>query len=191
MYKLETENELIRQARAGNSAACEQLLAAYTGLFKRMSHRYSHTPAGKTIAEDAMGILYEAFMNALQDFAPARGINFAAFLQSRLHGALYKNFQQTCNYQKRTVHPQAPDSADNRDYFDMLESPLPTPEQQLLLRNELASILALLNKNEKQLLSLLYLQDLPQITAARHLHISPQALNKRKQKLIAKLKKLA
>jgi DNA-directed RNA polymerase specialized sigma subunit len=48
MYSQQEENELLRQARQGDKAACEQLLVAYEGLLKNMSRRYQYTPTGKS-----------------------------------------------------------------------------------------------------------------------------------------------
>jgi RNA polymerase sigma factor (sigma-70 family) len=130
-------------------------------------------------------------MEAVRDFDASRNIHFAAFLQSRLHGAIYKAFKQACSYSQHTAHPTTPEAAENADYFDMQESPRPTPEQKALARAELAAILAKLTKQEKSLLQLLYVENMPQKTIAQPLHLSPQAVSKRKQNLIAKIKKLA
>ena len=89
MYSLQEENELIHHAQAGNQPACAQLLDAYDGLIDHMRRRYQYTPTGKLLADDALSILQLAFMEAIHDFNPSLGIHFAAFLQSRLHAALY------------------------------------------------------------------------------------------------------
>lgn len=191
MYSLHEENNLISLAQQGNTSACEKLISAYAGLIKNMRYRYAHTPTGQAIAEDVPRILYLAFMEAIRDFNQTRGIHFAAFLQSRLHGAVYKEFKRFCCYLEHTAHPAAPPDEDAQDYFDLVESPQPPPEQKVMARAELASILCRLSKSEQNLLHLLYIRDLPQNRAARLLHISPQALHKQKQKLIAKLKKPA
>jgi len=183
MYSLQEENELIYHAQAGNQSACAQLLAAYDGLIDHMRRRYQYTPTGKLLTDDARGILHLAFMEAIRDFEPERGIHFAAFLQSRLHAALYKAFKQTCKYHERTAHPSASTEEDDHDFFALQESPRPTPERYLLAREEVANLLHQLNPQEKELLQLIYAQGLPQITAARILHISPQTLNKRKKRL--------
>ena len=183
MYSLQEENELIHHAQAGNQSACAQLLAAYDGLIDHMRRRYQYTPTGKLLTDDARGILHLAFMEAIRDFEPERGIHFAAFLQSRLHAALYKAFKQTCKYHERTAHPSASTEEDDHDFFALQESPRPTPERYLLAREEVANLLHQLNPQEKELLQLIYAQGLPQITAARILHISPQTLNKRKKRL--------
>lgn len=191
MYSLQEENELIRLARQGNTAACEKLLTAYTGLLKNMHHRYAHTPSGKLLYDDMQGILQLAFMEAIHAFEPARGINFAAFLQSRLHGAIYKAFKNTCSYSKHTAHPALPDSEDSFAYFDSLENHTPSPERQLLAQEKLHNILRELTAAEKELLHLIYVRELPQKAAARLLNITPQAVSKRKRNLITKIKKLA
>ena len=191
MYSLQEENELIRLARQGNTAACEKLLTAYTGLLKNMHHRYAHTPSGKLLYDDMQGILQLAFMEAIHAFEPARGINFAAFLQSRLHGAIYKAFKNTCSYSKHTAHPTLPDSDDRFAYFDSLENHHPSPERQLIAQEKLQTILKELTAAEKELLHLIYVRELPQKAAARLLNITPQAVSKRKRNLITKIKKLA
>ena len=184
MYSLTQENEIIHSAQKGSKSACEQLYAAYEGLIRKMSRRYAYTPTGKIIADDAEGILQLAFMETIRDFDHKKGINFAAFLQSRLHGSIYNAFRQACKYQQRTAHPAASTGEDGHDYFDMLESPQPSPERKIIIHEELVFILSQLNKQEKHLLQLLYIQDLPQIKAARLLHLSPQTLNKRNKRLI-------
>ncbi|MBO5650610.1 MAG: sigma-70 family RNA polymerase sigma factor [Selenomonas sp.] len=191
MYNLQEENELIALAQKGSKNACEKLLATYEGLFKNMSRRYAYTPTGKTLADDMVGILHLAFMEAIRDFEPAHGTNFAAFLQSRLHGAVYKAFKHACSYSQHTAHPIIANREDCPDYFDTLENHQPLPENQILAQDELRRILHNLTSAEKRLLHLIYVQELPQIKAARILHITPQAISKRKQNLIAKLKKLA
>ena len=183
MYSLQEENELIHHAQAGNQSACAQLLAAYDGLIDHMRRRYQYTPTGKLLADDALSILHLAFMEAIRDFNPSLGTHFAAFLQSRLHAALYKAFKQTCKYHERTAHPSAPTEEDDHDFFALQESPRPTPERYLLAREEVANLLHQLTPQEKELLQLIYAQGLSQITAARILHISPQTLNKRKKRL--------
>ena len=191
MYSLTEENELIALAQQGSTAACEKLLDAYAGLLKNMRHRYAHTPTGKILDDDMQGILQLAFMEAIYAFEPARGINFAAFLQSRLHGAIYKAFKNACSYGSHTAHPTLPDDTDSLSYFDTLENYQPSPERQLLVQENLQAILSELNTAEKELLQLIYIREVPQKAAARLLNISPQAVSKRKQKLIAKIKKLA
>ena len=191
MYSLQEENELIRLAQQGRTAACEKLLTAYTGLLKNMRHRYAHTPSGKLLSDDMQGILQLTFMEAIHAFEPARGINFAAFLQSRLHGAIYKAFKNTCSYSKHTAHPTLPDNDDRFAYFDSLENHHPSPERQLLAQEKLQNIVKELTAAEKELLHLIYVRELPQKAAARLLNITPQAVSKRKQNLIAKIKKLA
>ena len=191
MYNLQEENELIRLARQGSTAACEKLLTAYTGLLKNMRHRYAHTPSGKLLEDELQGILQLAFMEAIYAFEPARGINFAAFLQSRLHGAIYKAFKNTCSYSKHTAHPTLPDSDDRFAYFDSMENHHPSPERQLIAQEKLQTILKELTAAEKELLHLIYVRELPQKAAARLLNITPQAVSKRKRNLITKIKKLA
>lgn len=189
MYTCEQENALLQQAQHGNKTACEQLLAAYAGLLKKMAHRYQHTPAGREIADDASGILQLAFMEAVQDFVPERGVHFAAFLQSRLHGAIYQAFQHTIAYSQRTAHSAT--TADNTAWYDLTASPAPSPERIICARDELAGLIRQLNAPERQLLQLIYWQELPQKSIAQKLHLSPQAISKRKKQLLTKLKKLA
>ena len=110
-------------------------------------------------------------------------IPFVGELCTTLIPDLYKAFKQTCRYNERTAHPTAPTGEDEHDFFALQESPRPTPERYLLAREELANLLHQLNSQEKELLQLIYAQGLPQITAARILHISPQTLSKRKKRL--------
>ena len=104
MYNLTEENELIALAQQGSTAACEKLLAAYAGLLKNMRHRYAHTPTGKILSDDMQGILHLAFIEAIHSFEPARGIHFAAFLQSRRPPA--KHHATGCKQAKTKLNRQ-------------------------------------------------------------------------------------
>ena len=189
MYTIEQENDLIQQAKNGQTDACEKLLLAYAGLLKKLEHRYCHTSAGQELHEEATGILHLAFMEAIQDFDFDCKVHFAAFLQSRLHGAMYKALRKTCSYNQHTAHPSASDD-DNTPWYGMIKSHTPTPEQIICAKDELAGIFRKLSPADKQLLGLLYCQELPQATAAKILNLSPQTLSKRKQKLLSKIKAL-
>jgi RNA polymerase sigma factor (sigma-70 family) len=185
MYSIQQENELIHMAQHGNKTACEQLLQAYTGLLHKMAHRYQHTPSGRELSEDAPGILALAFMESVHAFDSSRGVHFAAFLQSRLQGALYKALRKTCTCNLHTAHPAA--SGTDAPWYNLVESPAPTPERIITARDELSRLSRQLSTADKQLLSLLYYHELPQNTIARLLHLSPQTVSKRKQKLLAQL----
>ncbi|SHK37286.1 RNA polymerase sigma factor, sigma-70 family [Selenomonas ruminantium] len=184
MYQEQEENELICRAQKGDKQACCKLLAAYEGLLRKMSHRYQHTPAGSQLSEDSPGILNLAFMEALKEFDSRRGTHFAAFLQSRLHGAIYKAFRRSLNDRGHTAHPET-GTEDNTEWYDAIASPAPTPERYAAARTELAAIFHHLSTAEKRLLSLIYVRGLSLKEIARRLELSPAAISKRKAKLLA------
>ncbi|BAL84430.1 putative RNA polymerase sigma factor [Selenomonas ruminantium subsp. lactilytica TAM6421] len=187
MYSEKDEKELIRRAQKGDNQAVCQLLAAYEGLIKNMSRRYSHTPTGRAIADDAQGILLLAFMEALRDFQPEGPVHFAAFLRSRLHSAIYQAFRTACRYNQRTAHPQTATEDEAGDWYDMIPGTAPSPEHQVTARDELTQICRQLSEAEKRLLSMSCLQGLTQSRIARLLHRSPGTISKQLQKLRAHL----
>lgn len=185
MYTIQQENELIKLAKQGDSNACEKLWQAYAGLLHKTARQYQHTPSGRELAEDAPGIMALAFMEAIHAFDNGLGIHFAAFLQSRLRGAMYKAFKAACRYRQHTAHPDT--AVTDVPWYNLLESPRPTPERVILAREELATLSRQLSAADKELLKLLYLQELPQTSIAQRLHLSPQTVSKRKQKLRTKI----
>lgn len=191
MYSEKDENELIDCAQKGDKQACSQLLAAYEGLMVHMSRRYQYTPTGKLLAEDARGILNLAFIEAIRDFDLHSHVHFAAFLQSRLHGAIYKAFRKTCSCQQHTTHPEAATTEEGSAWYDTIASTIPTPERTCIARAELTNICRQLSAAEKRLLSLIYLQGLTLKNIAQQLHLTPGAVSKQKAKLIAHLQAIA
>ncbi|SDP67990.1 RNA polymerase sigma factor [Selenomonas ruminantium] len=187
MYSENAENELIRRAQKGDKKAVCQLLAAYEGLIQNMRRRYQYTPTGAMIADDAPGILGLAFLEAVRDYKTEGQAHFAAFLQRRLHAAIYQAFRETCRYQQRTAHPEAAASEDGSDWYDVIPSALPSPEREVSARDELARICQQLSAAEKQLLSMICLQGLTQSRIAAMLHRSPGTISKQLQKLRTRL----
>lgn len=187
MYTEKQENDLIHCAQKGDKQACSQVLAAYEGLIQNMSRRYQYTPTGKTMMDDARSILNMAFMEALRDFHSERGVHFAAFLQSRLHGAIYKAFKHRYHEQEHTAHPAPPEDEENCTWYDNIASKLPTPEHITAARDTLNQLCQLLSDAEKRLLSLRYLAGLSQKEIARRLHTSPAAICRQLKGIKAKL----
>ena len=190
MYTIEQENDLIQQAKNGQTEACEKLLLAYAALLKKMARRYQHTACGQELKDEASGILHLTFMEAVYDFDHSAQVNFAAFLQSRLHGAMYKAFRRTVSYNQHTLHPASADD-EKTPWYNLINSHTPSPEQIVCSRDELEGIYRQLSASEQQLLGLIYCQELPQTAVAKILHLSPQTVSKRKQRLFDKIKKLA
>ena len=187
MYSENVENELLQRAQKGDKQAVCQLLAAYEGLIKNMCRRYQYTPTGAIIADDAQGILELAFMEAILDYQPDNHAHFAAFVQSRLHAAIYQTFRQTCRYQQRTAHPEVAVCEDVNDWYDAMPSITPSPEQQVSARDELTRLCQQLSAAEKQLLSMICLQGLTQSRIAEILQRSPGTISKQLKKLRAHL----
>lgn len=186
MYTCEEERQLLIRAQKGDKTASTCLLQAYQGLIRSMSRRYQYTPTGREIADDALGILHLAFMEAIAAYDTDGPVHFAAFLKSRLHSALYAAFRRTCSYNQRTAHPAASEE-DGCDWYETVASTEPSPEHRLLARETLQRICQQLSAAEKQLLSLIYVQGMAQTKIARLLHLSPGTISKQKQRLLARL----
>lgn len=185
----EEEDQLIEEARAGrNSAAGTQLYGYYAGLIRREAHqRYLSAPE---LREETEEIASLAFVEAVHDYDASQGVHFAAFLQSRIKGALYMTFCRTRRYLDRTSHPDQ-DSSAERDRWSICVDAQVSQEshEEAICRNEsIKQAMQLLSEKEKKLLHLIYWEDLPLKKIAARLHVTPQCISKTKQRILQKLR---
>lgn len=139
------------------------------------------------MTEDARSILNLAFMEALRDFQREKGVHFATFLQSRLHGAIYQTFKRRYHEQEHTSHPAPPEGRESCAWYDNIASQRPTPEHIAAARDTLEQLCQLLSTAEKQLLSLRYLAGMSQREIARRLHTNPAAICRQLKRIKVKL----
>lgn len=181
------EDQLIEQAAHGDKAACLQLLSLYHGLLINETHR--HLRGSSAELEDEQSLANLVFLQAVHDYDTSRNVHFAAFLQQRIRLTLYNAFRQRREYWTHTCHPEQdsnrPDIWERGiDRTCATDSPEVLVCQRLLLRQ----LIRFLPAREKQLLVLLYLQDLPQTEIATRLHITHQAVTRLKQNMLRHLR---
>lgn len=181
------EDQLIEQAAHGDKAACLQILSLYHGLLINETHR--HLRGSSAELEDEQSLANLVFLQAVHDYDTSRNVHFAAFLQQRIRLTLYNAFRQRREYWTHTCHPEQdsnrPDIWERGiDRTCATDSPEALVCQRLLLRQ----LIRFLPAREKQLLVLLYLQDLPQTEIATRLHITHQAVTRLKQNMLRHLR---
>lgn len=181
------EDQLIEQAAHGDKAACLQLLSLYHGLLINETHR--HLRGSSAELEDEQSLANLVFLQAVHDYDTSRNVHFAAFLQQRIRLTLYNAFRERREYWTHTCHPEQdsnrPDIWERGiDRTCATDSPEALVCQRLLLRQ----LIRFLPAREKQLLVLLYLQDLPQTEIATRLHITHQAVTRLKQNMLRHLR---
>ena len=176
------EDALIRLA-AADSSAMLRLFALYQGLLRHEAGRRYLSALG----DETEGLARLAFVEAVHDYDPERGVHFAAFLQRRVQLRLHDAAGRLRRERSRTVHPDgaegcpglcsAPDSR-----------PEGRPEETVCRREYLRQLLHWLSPAEKRLLNLLFVQDLTQLQAARSLGVTRQSISKAKEKLLRRLR---
>ena len=181
------EDQLIEQAAHGDKAACLQILSLYHGLLINETHR--HLRGSSAELEDEQSLANLVFLQAVHDYDTSRNVHFAAFLQQRIRLTLYNAFRERREYWTHTCHPEQdsnrPDIWERGiDRTCATDSPETLVCQRLLLRQ----LIRFLPAREKQLLVLLYLQDLPQTEIATRLHITHQAVTRLKQNMLRHLR---
>ena len=181
------EEQLIEQAAHGDKAACLHLLSLYHGLLINETHR--HLRGSSAELEDEQSLANLVFLQAVHDYDTSRNVHFAAFLQQRIRLTLYNAFRERREYWTHTCHPEQdsnrPDIWERSvDRTCATDSPEALVCQRLLLRQ----LIRFLPAREKQLLVLLYLQDLPQTEIATRLHITHQAVTRLKQNMLRHLR---
>lgn len=182
------EDQRIADACSGNSAAGEELYGYYLGLIRREARqRYLAAPE---LRDDTEAIASLAFVEAMHDYDAFQGVHFAAFLQSRIKGALYMAFCRTRRYLNRTSHPDQ-DSRAEKDCWSIYvdaQASQESHEEAVCRRESLHQAMQLLSEKEKRLLRLIYWRDMPLKKIAALLHVSPQSISKQKQRILQKLR---
>ena len=182
------EDRLIADACAEKSSAGEELYGYYLGLIRREARqRYLAAPG---LQEETEAIASLAFVEAAHDYDSSQGVHFAAFLQSRIKGALYMAFCRTRRYLNRTSHPDQ-DSSAEKDCWSIYvdaQASQKSHEESVCRRESLRQAMQILSEKEKRLLRLIYWEDMPLKKIAAGLHVSPQYISKQKQRILQKLR---
>lgn len=176
------EDALIRLA-AEDSGAMLRLFALYQGLLRHEAGRRYLSALG----DETEGLAHLAFVEAVHDYDPERGVHFAAFLQRRVRLRLHDAAARLRRERSRTVHEGAAEVCPG-----LLGAPdgCPEgrPEETVCRREYLRQLLHWLSPAEKRLLNLLFVQDLTQVQDARILGVTRQSISKAKEKLLRRLR---
>lgn len=179
----EEERRLVRRAKAGESAAKEELFARYEGLMKRAAHQAYL--GSEELRHDALSIAQLAFLTAIHTYDDSADTYFAAYAKMRVEGALYAEFRRTKKRWLREIHPDAAEDA--AAFWDAL-SPAATPEDDALNRLMLKRAVRVLTPREKEILRRIYYENETLAEVAAHLHRTRQAVGKAKKKILSKLR---
>lgn len=181
------EDQLIEQAAHGDKAACLQILSLYHGLLINETHRHLRGSSAQLEEEQSLASL--AFLQAIHDYDASLNIHFAAFLQQRIRLTLYNAFRQRREDWTHTCYPeQDSNEQDIWERYGCQTCDAVSPETIVCQRLLLRQLIRFLPVREKQLLVLLYLQDLPQTEIATRLHITHQAVTRLKQNMLRHLR---
>lgn len=184
----EAEDQLIEAARTGSTGAGSQLYEYYLGLIRREARqRYLAAPG---LRDETEAIASLAFVEAAHDYDASQGVHFAAFLQSRIKGALYMAFCRTRRYLDRTSHPDQ-DSSAEKDCWSIYvdaQAAQESHEEAVCRREILRQAMQILSEKEKRLLQLIYWEDMPLKKIAAGRHVSPQCISRQKQRILQKLR---
>lgn len=183
------EDQLIAEACSGrNPSAGEKLYGYYLGLIRRESRQQYLAAPG--LREETEAIASLAFVEAAHDYDASQGVHFAAFLQSRIKGALYMAFCRTRRYLDRTSHPDQDSSAEKDCWIIRVDARVSqeSHEEAVCRRECLRQAMQILSEKEKRLLRLIFWEDMPLKKIAAGLHVSPQYISKQKQRILQKLR---
>ena len=181
------EDQLIDRAAHGDQTACLRLLSLYHGLLVNETHRHLRGNSAQLEEEQSLASL--AFLQAIHDYDTSRNVHFAAFLQQRIRLTLYNAFRQRREDWTHTCYPeQDSNEQDIWERYGCQTCDAVSPETIVCQRLLLRQLIRFLPVREKQLLVLLYLQDLPQTEIATRLHITHQAVTRLKQNMLRHLR---
>lgn len=163
----EEERRLVRRAKAGESAAKEELFARYEGLMKKAAHQAYL--GSEELRHDALSIAQLAFLTAIHTYDDSADTYFAAYAKMRVEGALYAEFRRTKKRWLREIHPDAAEDA-------------------ALNRLMLKRAVKVLTPREKEILRRVYYENETLAEIGAHLHHTRQAVGKAKKKILSKLR---
>lgn len=170
-------------ARLGDEAAFAQLLSDYGGLLKKAAHQRHLAP----IADEAEALARVSFWEALKSYDESRGVPFPGFAKAKVYGDLRTLFKQSRRRWRREVLALESGEDGEGDRLEWLGGPDPSLAA-IEADDAFAQRLSALSPRPRQLLSLLYREDLTESEAARRLNISQQAVSAMKRRALHKLR---
>lgn len=173
----------LHAAKAGDEAAFARLLSDYGGLLAKAAHQRHLAP----IADEAEALALASFWEALRSYDEARGVPFPGWAKAKVYGDLRTLFKQSRRRWNREVLALERDSEEEGDHLERFGGPDPAlaaVEED----DAFAHRLSALSPRPRQLLFLLYREDLTESEAARRLNISQQAVSAMKRRALHKLR---
>lgn len=208
----EEENELVRKsAEEKDQVALSRLLIKYHPLFMRVAHDKKYGLLGEDVQEIAQ--LY--FLEAVNTFAPEKGVPFAAYLKMQLEWGLGKFLKAAS---KKAQHERETDGradlsrngdteGEQADIWDSLflrggETTSGSSAEmgglgermdafeQVEVRESLKKAMGELSDRERQVIEGIYVLELPAKRVAEYLRLSPSRISHLKDSALGKLKQL-
>ena len=176
------EKKLVAAAAAGNREAMEQLTECY----RWMMVREAHFSKVRTMAEDALGAAYLAFLQAIGSYDEARGVNFAAYAKSAVHAGVHNFFRRELRHWQHEFFP-CRENDEELSFWDQVED-----EKDSMgsweTREDVKKALSRLSERERQVLDLTFLRGMSQKAAAKFLSVCPQTVNDARKRALRKLR---
>ena len=156
------------------------LLKQYEPLLSKASHQ-SHL---LTIAEDAFAEAQEVFVRVVYRYDMSSGVPFAGFAKRIVYGRMRTLFRQARQNWQWEVLPKNYDSDEDEGDFWMTIADGHDDIGSLVDHEFLRTALDKLTPRQREVIDLLYFQDMNQADVASKLGISQQAVAKLKGKAI-------
>lgn len=180
--------QLITAAQTGDQQALLQLCEAFNPLLKSEAHREMFY---RSLGQDAEGIAVLAFIELVLKYDGADFANWPGLARCKVHFALFDAMQK----QGKIWENETQVITDSETDCDLLDAGHCGDAQldelaQLLLSLELQEALQQLNAAQRQVIMLLFTQELKPAEAARHLGCTVRNVTKHRLKALSRLREL-
>ena len=181
-------NQLMMLAQAGNAEAFEQICQQYAGLVKRQAYQGHLRP----IQEDALAEGWLALSQAVVNYNPALGVQFAGYAESKVKFALWNLFKRERRRWQHEMPLEAGSDADSGSILDILpdQADIASQVETSLLAKQAFTLLTKLPERQRQAVLMTVIQGKGLSETAVNLQVSPQAVYNLRQRGLARLKQL-
>ena len=200
--ELEAERQRVAAAAAGDQQALAELLVQYAPLFRAEAGR-NWLPY---LSEDLQGMAQLYFLEAVKTYDPKRGVPFAAYLKSKVHGGISTFAAAERRRRQREMKPedyhpakgeQAPGAEAGNVWDAVFEAAAGLEAYshdldtyaRVEVRESLKEAFKHLTDREREILVSVYVSRKSLRETAEHLGLCQQRISQLKKRLLEKLRR--
>lgn len=175
-------HELVQQAQERDQAALEELLGLFRPLIRTVFQHYAGWPS--LDQDDLLAEVMLAFLHLVQQFDPARGLEFPGYIRQMLIADVHSYVRRQLAHQESSVPPTIPDVPSSLTTNHLLW------EEEVVDRLCLREAICRLTRRQQQVINLSFFQGYTQKEIAGQLGITQQKVSTLRRRALRRLRKI-